>query len=79
MSKSGLVLRVKQITGVESILIDQFRFNFNGITFTSPNYNPRRFLKCLCCGHSEFVERAINYFECDSCETTIIVIPKIGI
>ncbi|WEI17380.1 hypothetical protein PY247_10475 [Acinetobacter proteolyticus] len=76
MNKTGLVLRVKQATGVERILLDEFRFSPDGTTVKAPNFNPRRFLRCMYCGYDAFVELAVNFLECDQCESKIEIIPR---
>lgn len=77
MSDSGLVIRVKQITGIESILLDEFRFSHHGQTVKAPNFEPRRFLRCIYCGFDQFVELNVNFLECDQCEAKLEIIPLV--
>lgn len=74
--KTGLILRVREITGTKWILLDEFKFASNNTRFKAPDFDPRRFLRCMNCGLDEFVELTVNYLECSNCDEKIDIITK---
>ncbi|WP_209802254.1 hypothetical protein [Acinetobacter baumannii] len=77
MSKTGLVIRVNHAKGVESILLDTFRFTeAQGPLLKAQDFNPRRFLRCIYCHFDEFNELATNFLECSQCESKVEISPR---